>query len=123
MHRSSSKRIMQPQQLRCVAKPHDKYFIVIVVGNSDRRGDAGASTFEVNLLSHQTKKSRKMPPMHVYEVRPRKDRRGVDLVSEVLPFGQLRYGGPGAVTNAIGYAEHRSRSRDAVFRVDDAQTT
>jgi len=26
---------------------------------------------------------------HVYEVRPRTDRRGVDLISDVLPFGQL----------------------------------
>ena len=24
--------------------------------------------------------------MHVYEVRPRKDKRGVDLISDVLPF-------------------------------------
>jgi hypothetical protein len=24
---------------------------------------------------------------HVYEVRPRKDRRGVDLISDALPFG------------------------------------
>ena len=24
--------------------------------------------------------------MHVYEVRPRKDKRGVDLISAVLPF-------------------------------------
>jgi len=28
-------------------------------------------------------------PVHVYEVRPRKDRRGVDLISDVLPFGRL----------------------------------
>jgi len=27
--------------------------------------------------------------MHVYEVRPRKDHRGVDLVSDVPPFGRL----------------------------------
>jgi hypothetical protein len=27
--------------------------------------------------------------MHVYEVRPRKDHRGVDLISDVLPFGRL----------------------------------
>jgi hypothetical protein len=27
--------------------------------------------------------------MHVYEVRPRKDKRGVDLISDALPFGQL----------------------------------
>jgi hypothetical protein len=30
--------------------------------------------------------------MHVYEVRPRKDHRGVDLISDVLPFGRLWYG-------------------------------
>src|SRR5262245_38509377 len=27
--------------------------------------------------------------MHVYEVHPRRDRRGVDLISDVLPFGRL----------------------------------
>jgi hypothetical protein len=30
--------------------------------------------------------------MHVYEVRPRKDKRGVDLISNALPFGRLWYG-------------------------------
>ena len=30
--------------------------------------------------------------MHVYEVRPRKDHRGVDLISGVWPFGRLWYG-------------------------------
>jgi hypothetical protein len=29
--------------------------------------------------------------MHVYEVRPRNDRRGFDLTSDVLPFGRLWY--------------------------------
>ena len=58
--------------------------------------------------------------MHVYEVRPRKDRRGVDLVSDALPFGRLWYGEPNAVANAIGYAEHYSRSHHAVIRVYDA---
>jgi len=57
--------------------------------------------------------------MHVYEVRPRKDRRGVDLISDVLPFGHLWYGEPNAVSNAIGYAMHYSRSHDAVIRVYD----
>ena len=32
--------------------------------------------------------------MHVYEVRPRKDHRGVDLISDALPFGRLWYGEP-----------------------------
>ena len=27
--------------------------------------------------------------MHVYEIRPRKDHRGVDLISDALPFGRL----------------------------------
>ena len=55
---------------------------------------------------------------HVYEVRPRKDKR-VDLISDVLPFGTLWYAGPNAASNAIGYAKHRSRSHDAVIRVYD----
>ena len=32
--------------------------------------------------------------MHVYEVRPRKDRCGADLISDVLPFGRVWYGNP-----------------------------
>jgi hypothetical protein len=59
--------------------------------------------------------------MHAYEVRPRKDKRGVDLISDMLPFGRLWYGNANAVANAIGYAEHYSRSHNAVIRVyDDA---
>jgi hypothetical protein len=50
---------------------------------------------------------------HTYEVRPRKDHRGVDLISDVLPFGRLWYGEPSAIANAIGYAMHFSRSHDA----------
>jgi hypothetical protein len=26
---------------------------------------------------------------HVYKIRPRKDKRGVDLISDALPFGRL----------------------------------
>jgi hypothetical protein len=55
--------------------------------------------------------------MHVYKVRPRKDKRGVDLISDALPFGRLWYGEPNAVGNAIGYARHYSRSADAVIHV------
>jgi len=56
---------------------------------------------------------------HVYEVRPRKDHRGVDLISDALPFGRLWYGELNAVSNAIGYAKDRSRSHRAVIRVYD----
>ena len=58
--------------------------------------------------------------MHVYEVRPRKDKRGVDLIPDVLTFGRLWYEGPNAMSNAIGYANQYSRSHDAVIRVYDA---
>jgi hypothetical protein len=57
--------------------------------------------------------------MRVYEVRPRKDKRGVNLISEVLPFGRLWYGEPNAAGNAIDYAKFHSRSHDAVIRVYD----
>jgi hypothetical protein len=39
---------------------------------------------------------------HIYGIRPRKDHRGVDLISDALPFGRLWYGEPDAVNNAIG---------------------
>jgi hypothetical protein len=56
---------------------------------------------------------------HVYEVRPRKDHRGVDLVSDALPFGRPWYGEPNAIGNSINYAKFRSRSHDAVIDVYD----
>ena len=55
----------------------------------------------------------------LYEVRPRKDRRGFDLISDALPFGRLWYDGPNALSNATCYAMHYSRSRHAVIRVYD----
>jgi hypothetical protein len=58
---------------------------------------------------------------HAYEVRPRKDHRGVDLISDALPFGKLWYGEPNAISNAVSYAKLFGRSHDAVIRVyDDA---
>ena len=60
-----------------------------------------------------------MPPIHLYEVRPRKDHRGVDLISDVLPFGRLWYAEPNAISNAVGYAKFYTRSHDAVIRVND----
>jgi hypothetical protein len=55
--------------------------------------------------------------MYVDDVRQRKDKRGVDLISVALPFGRLWYGEPNAISNAIDYAKFRSRSHDAVIRV------
>ena len=39
--------------------------------------------------------------MHVFEVRPRKDKRGVDLISDALPFGRLWYGEPNAIATQL----------------------
>jgi hypothetical protein len=54
--------------------------------------------------------------MHTYEVRPRRDHRGVDLISDMLPFGRLWYDTP---DHAVDFAKHRSRSHHAVIRVYD----
>jgi hypothetical protein len=53
--------------------------------------------------------------VHTYEVR--RTKYGADLISEHLPFGKLRYGGPNAVENAIGYAEFFSRAHETEVRV------
>jgi hypothetical protein len=58
--------------------------------------------------------------MHTYEIQPRKDGRGFDLISDALQFGRLCYGEPHAISNAIGYAKFFSRSHNAVIRVYDA---
>jgi hypothetical protein len=54
---------------------------------------------------------------HVYEVRPRKDKRGVDLISDALPFGGLWYLN---AADGIAYARHNSRAHDAVISIYDA---
>jgi hypothetical protein len=35
-----------------------------------------------------------MQPLHIYEKRPRTNKRGVDLISDALPFGRVWYGEP-----------------------------
>jgi hypothetical protein len=57
----------------------------------------------------------------LYEVRPRKDREGIDLVSELFRYGPIWYAGPDAIRNAIAYAKYRSHSRSqrAIIRVLD----
>jgi hypothetical protein len=60
---------------------------------------------------------------HFYEVRPRKDKRGFDLISDALSFGRLWYAEPNAISNAVGYAKFYSRSHDAVIHVFDESGT
>ncbi len=56
---------------------------------------------------------------HVYEIRPRADKRGVDLISDALPYSPLWYRGPNAIRDAINHAEFYSRLHDVVIRVYD----
>jgi hypothetical protein len=45
--------------------------------------------------------------------------RGVDLISDALPFHRWWYAEPNAISDAIDYAKFRSRSCNAVIRVYD----
>ncbi len=55
--------------------------------------------------------------MHLYEIRPRKDKRGITLICDALAFGRLWYT---KVSDAVDYAKFYSRSPDAMIRVYDA---
>ena len=57
----------------------------------------------------------------VYEIRPRQDRDGFELISELFRYGPIWYAGPDAVRYAIAYAKYRSHSRSqrAIIRVLD----
>jgi len=59
------------------------------------------------------------PAQDVYEIRPREDRDGFDLIGDRLRYGPIWYAGPDAVRCAVAYAKYCSRacSRPAVIRV------
>ena len=60
-----------------------------------------------------------IPAQDVYEIRPREDRDGFDLISDRLRYGPIWYAGPDAVRCAVAYAKYCSHScsRPAVIRV------
>ncbi|HZR05224.1 MAG TPA: hypothetical protein VFA61_05300 [Candidatus Udaeobacter sp.] len=55
----------------------------------------------------------------VYEIRPRADKHGVDLVGDALPYSPMWYRGPKAIRDAIDHAKFFSHSHDAVVRIYD----
>jgi hypothetical protein len=57
---------------------------------------------------------------HSYLVRPRRDKCGVDLISDALPFGGLWYT---KSDDVLSYAKFFSRSHDAVIRVYEESGT
>jgi hypothetical protein len=54
-----------------------------------------------------------------YEIRPRKDRRGLDLTSDRLPLGLLWFEGPDAFVDAVNYAKLYSPSHAIIIRLFD----
>ena len=74
------------------------------------------------LESQMAKNPAPAPPTistHIYEIRPRADKHGIDLISDVLPYSPLWYAGPNAISNAISFAKFNGGSHDAVIRVYD----
>jgi hypothetical protein len=70
-------------------------------------------------LSHENSGMVDAPASDVYEIRPRREGNGFDLISDQLRDGPIPYAGPDAVRNAIAYAKNWSwsRSRRAIIRV------
>ena len=56
---------------------------------------------------------------YVYEIRPRADKHGIDLISDALPYSPLWYRGPNAIRDAIDHAKFSSRLHDVVISVYD----
>ena len=54
---------------------------------------------------------------YVYEVKPRQNRTGVDLISDALPFGRLWFGGPNSTDNAVNFVKFYGRAADLSIRV------
>jgi hypothetical protein len=50
--------------------------------------------------------------MHIYEVRPRKDRHGVDLISDALPFGALFNHREGKAAEVLSFRRSLIQAKD-----------
>jgi len=76
-------------------------------------------------LGDATSRMRPACPQDVYEIRPRKDGDGFDLISDRFRRGPIWSAGPDAVRNAVAYAKYRSRSHShsAIIRVFDESGT
>ena len=57
------------------------------------------------------------PPQDVYEIHPREERDGFDLIGNRLQDGPIWYAGADAIRRAVAYAKYRSRSHRAIIRV------
>ena len=92
-------------------------------------GSKGSEQNSISLIEVRPDKLRRgakgrmadAPTLEVYEVRPREDGDGFDLISDRLRHGPIWYAGADAVRKAVAYAKFRSHSRShrAIIRVFD----
>jgi hypothetical protein len=101
-----SRLVAQPLQPHCYDQ-RVAAFVLLEIANRDRYG-----SFELASFAEGSSQ-------HAYKLRLRKDKRGVNLISDALPFGRLWYSEPNALSNAVDYAKFRRRSHRAVIRVYD----
>jgi hypothetical protein len=71
-------------------------------------------------LTRSERRKHSTTSIHIYEIRPRADKQGLDVISDALRYSPLWYRGPNAIRDAISCAKRRSRSHDCVIRVYDA---
>ena len=85
----------------------------------DSLGLVGAPSDKLSGDANSRMEMSSTPAQDVYEIRPRKERDGFDLISDRLRRGPIWYAGPDAVRNAVAFAKYcsHSRSRWAIIRV------
>jgi len=89
-----------------------------------KQGSLGLAGGQLDKLREDGDSRMEMSPTtqeDIYEIRPRTDREGFDLVSDRMRYGPIWYAGPDAVRCAIAYAKYRSHagSHRAIIRVFD----
>ena len=94
-------------------------YALLVRSEEKGRGVLEALTDKLWGNANSRMKMSATPAQDVYEIRPRKERDGVDLISDRLRYGPIWYAGPDAVRYAVAYAKYcsRSRSHRAIIRV------
>ena len=94
-------------------------YALLVRSEEKGRGVLEALTDKLWGNANSRMKMSATPAQDVYEIRPRKERDGVDLISDRLRYGPIWYAGPDAVRYAVAYTKYcsRSRSHRAIIRV------
>jgi hypothetical protein len=72
--------------------------------------------FLLSALWFSSRQFRSSRAASIYEVRPRADKRGFDLISDALPCGKLWYR---KADDAVGYAKFYGRSDIGIVHVFD----